>query len=214
MTKDLEGSPKQGTIKAMLTSAQGHNQEAFMKRIPACAAGLVAALVIVSTTHAQDAPDEEAAADDAVIEEALSAAPADIAENAAVMDWDGNTLREGTNGYTCFPTPPTLAGTSPMCLDEPWMGWAEAWQGETEPQIERTGVAYMLRGDEGASNTDPYAMSPEEVDDWVVAGPHLMIVTPDPATLAGMNTDPDAGTPWVMWQGTPYAHVMVPVPAP
>jgi len=26
-------------------------------------------------------------------------------------------------------------------------------------------------------------------------------------------TDPKSGGPWVMWKGTPYAHVMVPVSA-
>lgn len=185
-----------------------------MNRIPACAAGFVAALVVVSPVRAQDAVVEEAATEEAAIEEALSAAPPAIAESATVMAWDGTTLREGTGAYTCFPTPPNQTGPAPMCFDGPWMAWGEAWQGETEPVIERTGIAYMLRGDGGASNSDPYAGSEEEVDDWVVAGPHLMIVTPDPAALAGMNTDPDTGGPWVMWQGTPYAHVMVPVPAP
>lgn len=175
-----------------------------MQRIAAGIAALTIALVVAPTALAQEA----------AVEEALSAAPPEIAESAAVVDWEGNVLREGTNGFTCFPTPPDLPGNAPMCLDESWMAWAEAWQNEAEPRIEKAGIAYMLQGDAGASNTDPYATDPEMVDDWVVAGPHLMILTPDPADLAGMNTDPETGGPWVMWQGTPYAHVMVPVPAP
>ena len=27
----------------------------------------------------------------------------------------------------------------------------------------------------------------------------------------GLSTDPKNGGPWVMWKGTPYAHIMAPV---
>jgi hypothetical protein len=29
--------------------------------------------------------------------------------------------------------------------------------------------------------------------------------------LDAFPTDPKSGGPWVMWKGTPYAHLMVPV---
>ena len=32
---------------------------------------------------------------------------------------------------------------------------------------------------------------------------------PDPKLLDALPTDPHAGGPFVMWKGTPYAHVMV-----
>lgn len=38
----------------------------------------------------------------AVVANALRAAPTSIAENAAVMDWAGTTLREGTNDGSAF----------------------------------------------------------------------------------------------------------------
>ncbi len=38
-----------------------------------------------------------------------------------------------------------------------------------------------------------------------------MILVPDPALLDGISTDPWNGGPYVMWKGTPYAHIMVPV---
>ncbi|MDX1662069.1 MAG: hypothetical protein R3326_09795, partial [Gemmatimonadota bacterium] len=97
---------------------------------------------------------------------------------------------------------------------EPWLAWAKAWQSKTEPAVDQMGVAYMLGGDTGASNSDPYAAGPDAVDDWVDAGNHLMILAPDPAMLEGMTTDPHNGGPWVMWKGTPYAHVMVPAFGP
>lgn len=146
----------------------------------------------------------------ATIQEAMQAAPPEIAHHATIMDWEQNVLREGTNGWTCMPTPPNLSGTAPMCLDEQWIGWAHAWMTKTTPDVSGVGISYMLAGDEGASNSDPWGTK-ENSTDWVVSGPHLMIIAPDPAVLDGMTSDPDNGGPWVMWQGTPYAHIMVPV---
>ena len=37
-----------------------------------------------------------------------------------------------------------------------------------------------------------------------------MIIVPDAALLEGVPTDPNAGGPYVMWKGTPYAHIMMP----
>ena len=151
-----------------------------------------------------------AQADDAIIREALSAAPAGVALDATVMDWEQNVLREGTNGWTCLPAPPGM-DTGPMCLDEPWLLWAHAWQTHGTVEIDRPGIAYMLQGDSGTSNRDPYAEGPTEDNQWVVEGPHLMIIVPDPTELDGITTDPRNGGPYVMWKGTPYAHLMVPV---
>jgi hypothetical protein len=38
-----------------------------------------------------------------------------------------------------------------------------------------------------------------------------MIAVPDLKSLDGLSTDPKNGGPWVMWKGTPYAHIMAPV---
>jgi len=145
-----------------------------------------------------------------VIAEALSAGWPGMAENATVVDWDGNVLREGSNGYTCLPTPTMLQGTSPMCMDSEWMKWAEAWSGKTDYAAESLGISYMLSGDEGASNIDPYAEGPTDDNEWIEEGAHLMILAPA-ALLDAYPTDPDNGGPYVMWKGTPYAHLMVPI---
>ena len=147
----------------------------------------------------------------AKMKDALSAATPALAANATVMDWDGTVMKEGTNGWTCLPTPPDFDGQAPMCLDSQWMAWAEAWQDKQPVSTTTVGIGYMLAGDEGASNTDPYATDPEAVDDWVSAGPHLMVIVPDGADLEGVTADYESGGPWVMWKGTPYAHIMVPV---
>jgi len=144
------------------------------------------------------------------LEDALLAAWPGMVENATVVDWDGNVLKEGSNGYTCLPTPPTLRGTSPMCMDDEWMKWAGAWQNKEDYAAESIGISYMLSGDEGASNVDPYAEGPTEDNEWIVEGPHLMILAPA-EMLESFSSDPDNGGPYVMWKGTPYAHLMVPV---
>jgi hypothetical protein len=147
----------------------------------------------------------------AVIANALEAAPASIAERATVLDWSGTVLREGTNGWVCFPDPPDVEA-APMCLDGPWQSWATSWQRHEPLTIRQVGIAYMLLGDAGASNVDPHAEGRTADNEWVQTGPHLMLLVPDPAALEGIPTNPKNGGPWVMWKGTPYAHVMIPVP--
>jgi hypothetical protein len=39
-----------------------------------------------------------------------------------------------------------------------------------------------------------------------------MIVVPEDEALTGLPTDPANGGPWVMWKGTPYVHIMAPMP--
>ncbi len=147
----------------------------------------------------------------AVIAKATSAAPPDIGRNAAVMgmgaDGKMNELRAGTNGWMCMLDP---VGDS-MCLDKEWQTWGDAWMNKKDPPKPKTvGVAYMLNGDNGASNTDPYATKPTADNHWVVSGPHIMLLPTDASQLDAYPTDWTKGGPWVMWKGTPYAHVMVP----
>ena len=148
----------------------------------------------------------------ALLKDAVSAAWPGMAETATVADWEGNVLREGSNGYTCLPTPPMLEGTAPMCMDSVWMEWANAWSTKADYTASALGISYMLAGDEGASNVDPYAEGPTDDNEWIVEGAHLMIIAP-PELLERFPTDPDNGGPYVMWKGTPYAHLMVPVGA-
>jgi len=149
-----------------------------------------------------------------MIAEALSAAPAGILETATISDLEGNILRKGTSDYTCFPAPNGLAG--PMCMDSEWRRWMAAWMGGKPFTAERVAIAYMLAGDGpegGASNIDPAATTPTADNEWVVEGPHMMVITPEPAAFEGLPTVIQTDGPYVMWTGTPYVHLMVPVAA-
>ena len=69
---------------------------------------------------------------------------------------------------------------------------------------------YMLERETDFSNTDPYATKPDGA--WINTGPHVMVVG-STAMLNGYpsGAKPDTKVPYVMWAGTPYAHLMVPV---
>jgi hypothetical protein len=146
---------------------------------------------------------------------AMSAAPDAIARGAVVMDFGAEgkltELRAGTNGWTCLPDNPETPGNDPMCVDQNFMAWVTGWLGRTPPQIKAVGFGYMLQGGTDASNTDPFKMKPDSGEAWVDTGPHVMMVVPNVAALAGLPTDHESGHPYIMWQGTPYAHVMLPV---
>lgn len=141
---------------------------------------------------------------------ALSAAPAAIAKNAAVVrigsDGAMRTLRKGTNGFTCL-----IMGTDKMCNDTNSMAFVHALMNH-EPPPDRVGISYMLSGDEGASNTDPYATGKTADNHWIVTGPHIMVFGPPSKALGYTEAkDPDPNKPYMMWAGTPYEHAMIPV---
>ena len=106
----------------------------------------VSILLAIACTQASFGAHHEA-----LIQDALAAAPPTLVDSVSVVDWDGNVLRQGTSDYTCMPTPPNVAGTQPMCLDGPWKTWADAWSNKKPLNITRLGISYMLLGDEGAS---------------------------------------------------------------
>lgn len=163
---------------------------------------------------AKSAPAAKAVSpeDAAAIKNAEMGGPAAIARHATIIAMSDDmkssrTLRKGTNGYTCM-----MAGPDPMCADENAMAWTDAYMNKKEPPKGKVGFIYMLAGDHGASNTDPYAEKETPTNNWVKTGPHVMIVG-----AAGMTAgypheakaDPTRG--YVMWPGTPYEHLMLPV---
>ena len=54
------------------------------------------------------APASLGAHHEALIQDALSAAPPTLVDSVSVVDWDGNVLRQGTSDYTCMPTHPNF----------------------------------------------------------------------------------------------------------
>lgn len=157
----------------------------------------------------------EVAADDEMVASALSAAPATVAAAATVLapDEEGNleAVVEGDNGWSCLPDDPTTPGPDPICVEGMWTDFIMAQMAGEEPDIAAPGVAYMLQGGWTASNTDPAALEPAEGEDWVVDAPHIMLVMPGGFDESAYSSDHMSGGPYIMWAGTPYEHMMIPV---
>ena len=151
------------------------------------------------------------------IQNAASAGPRAIAKDATILDYPEKegaappVLRKGTNEWTCFPDDPSSPGNDPMCLDKNGMAWAGAWMSKKEPKLTGPGLGYMLQGGSTASNTDPFATKPAAGQKWMKEAPHLMVFPTGKLDAKVYGTDPDTGRPWIMWSGTPYEHLMIPV---
>ncbi len=170
---------------------------------------LLALVLFPPAAFAQENGNGEAAA---MIASALSAAPDAITATATVTDLDGNVLREGTGKYTCMPDDPAVPGNGPFCLDVGWQALIGAWLNRKDPPaVEDLAFIYALQGGWPTSNTDPYATGPTADNEWMgITEPHIAVLVPDASMLDGISADPDNGGPWVMWRGTPYAHLMIP----
>ena len=188
------------------------------------AAAIVLCGFVITATACAPTADQEPATDETAltqadvetlegqIKSAMSAAPTSVSAEAAIVDWNMNQLRDGTNEWTCLPDRPDTPGNDPWCITEAWMNFLHAYVNQTEPTYSEIGFAYMLQGDTPVSNSDPYATEPTGPEDWVTdLGPHLMMLMPDAALLENISTDHLNGGPWIMWPGTPYAHIMIPL---
>jgi len=166
--------------------------------------GSLLAIAILAEPQKKEMTDAEYTA------QALSAATKAIADGAAVvrLENSGNmrTVRQGRNGFTCL-----VMGTDKMCNDANSMEFIHALM-KKEPPPAKVGISYMLAGDEGASNTDPYATGKTADNHWIVTGPHIMVFGSPSKTLGYTEAkDPDPTKPYMMWTGTPYEHAMIPI---
>ena len=147
----------------------------------------------------------------------MGGGPLLVAQNATIADWpteaggDFTVLRQGTNAWTCLPDDPATPTDDPYCVDDRWMQWLNAFVAGVDPEITTLGIGYMLQGGSSASNTDPSVVEPPAGEEWKVGPPHLMVISPDKLDPAAFATDPGEGGAWIMWEGTPYEHLMIPV---
>ena len=173
----------------------------MLRFIALCASALI---LTPRTVTAQANPTTP----DAKIQNALSAAPAYIAREAAVWDWPITTteppvLRAGSNGWTCFPNEPNNAVNAPVCMDDAMLQWRLAlWRGQDVP-LDRIAVRYMLQGGPGVDDQGRQNL-----------GPHIMISIPPGVALANWIGDTqEPNGPWVV--SDEYGTVLfIPVAAP
>lgn len=122
------------------------------------------------------------------------------------------TIREGKNGWWCMAdNPASMPGPDPMCGDANALEWAQALDGQ-DRSTGGQGRVHLHAVRERQQQRDPYAAGPEEGNHWVTTGPHVMVLNAT-GMMAGYPdaADADTAVPYVMWPGTPYAHLMIPV---
>jgi sugar lactone lactonase YvrE/ketosteroid isomerase-like protein len=108
----------------------------------------------------------------------------------------------------CYPDRLVSPGNDPSCNDAVW----EALFATPEPPaVTRTGISYMLAGGSDESNTDPMATGPAAGEEWISTPPHLMLLTPGGFDADSFTTEHGSGYPYIMWDDTPYEHLMIPV---
>jgi hypothetical protein len=144
---------------------------------------------------------------------ARAGAPAKVSANATVARINADTkkldtLAVGTNGFSCT----YLAEDSaPYCADaSAWQWLVDAFTGKPKPTNTVPGVSYMAMGGihhETASGE--IKMTPDSTTHPVKEPPHWMLMWPVDAVVSGLPTKPVPGGVYIMFAGTPYAHLMV-----
>ncbi len=113
-------------------------------------------------------------------------------------------LRAGANSWTGMPK---QSATLPaMCADPASMQWMMDFaQHKPRPTNTVPGITYMLVGATQRSDSDPY----DKTSPLIPIGPHWMIMWPFDPKETGLPTTHRATGAYIMWAGTPYAHVHV-----
>jgi hypothetical protein len=191
----------------------------LLKRMRTIAMLLLVVIGTVAFGLARSAPvaGQDDADAQAKIANAMSAAPSSLADRATILDnaLDDQgkfvVLRAGDNGWYCLPDALGTPGPDPWCFDQTWLDWTYAFMANKAPTTKVPGLAYMLQGGSDASNTDPFATEPTAGNEWMASPPHVMFIMPGKLDQTVFTADYHSGGPWIMWAGTPYEHIMMPV---
>ena len=145
---------------------------------------------------------------------AQTGAPAAISANATIAHIDVagkavHIVHQGTNGFTCSLIPD--GSDAPVCADaQGWQWIVDAFTGKPKPTNTAAGIAYMAAGGTHYETPDGQTvMAPGANTKNVPEPPHWMVLAAvDPAT-SGLPTKANPGGAYVMFAGTPYAHLMI-----
>lgn len=197
--------------------------EKIMKKL-FTALTLFGAVAISAAHHEMGHADHEHMGNSAdwQIEAYSSAAPAFIGNSATIIGASGKVLRSGSNGWTCQsgnPRPIPENGwknaheAMATCHDDEGTKWMMGYMSGTKPNMDRDSYMWMLNGDMGEDNTTAGVINKKDAapGQWIESGPHLMLMPKNPSSLDNFSTDFTTGAPYVMFAGTDYAHLMIPV---
>lgn len=146
---------------------------------------------------------------------ALSAAPEPIARHAAVMiPSEGGALEEaraGSNGFVCLPDIDGQPVPDPICMDAAAFQWfRDLMTRQPKPTNTVPGIAYMAQGGWHREKGGKILLGTDEPGSRrVQEPPHWMLLWPFDSAASGLPTAPNGGGAYIMFDGTPYAHLMV-----
>ena len=144
---------------------------------------------------------------------ALSGAPPHLVKEVGVMIYgaDGKLTesKKSTNGFTCIPTVMNLPDPDPMCMDAAVQQWMnDLLDGAPKPTNTVPGIAYMARGGSHFEKEGKVVMGGDGAK-TVKEPPHWMLMWPFNAEATKLPTAPNVSGVYIMFEGTPYAHLMM-----
>ena len=182
---------------------------------PTCP-GAVPALILLllpAALFAQGQPPGQTKETEAeFIKAAEAGAPDRISAQATILRMEPNgkttVVRQGSNGFSCFLVPDEIH--TPTCTDQKGLSWFTSFASNQPKPSTTGGVGYMAKGSEHYEGEDGrIVMHPGTGTKTVKEPPHWMVLTPMDSATSGIPTRPNAGGSYIMFAGTPYAHLMI-----
>jgi hypothetical protein len=153
------------------------------------------------------------------VEAAMAGGPASVSRNATI-GWVDSTatfhqMQAGTNGFTCFISrPDPIAG--PVCGDSSGIAFLMAmFKGQpAPPAMSAPGIVYMARGGSHYEDAQGNILMEHDLhhspgSKRVMEPPHWMLMWHYDAATSGLPVKENGSGVYIMFAGTPYAHVMV-----
>jgi hypothetical protein len=221
-------------VGSLLSSGNGksdHNGRVEMPKLPGrTVVTFIAAAFVAGSAHAQAAAAAPAAASLPTVEQQIAAAvlamPKELRDSATVMGYRTagklETLRKGSNGMICLALFAMQKEFHVACYQdgmEPFMarGRELLAQGVTGPQVDsvrfrevragklklpKQAMMYQLFGTDSSWNA---------ATGKVTGAQELLVLYMPFATAAttGLSAVPSRTGPWIMFPGTPKAHMML-----
>jgi hypothetical protein len=189
---------------------------------PGLAAGALALALGTATACAQVPPGPQQ------ITAALLAAPKELRQDATVLGYVSRgklvELRKGTGPMICLASNPEEKQFHVACYHrslEPFMarGRALRAEGVTGDRVDSVRFAEARSGKLAMpssaamlySLTGPAGSFDPATGTAPTAKPLFVVYIPNAtAASTGLSAEPVEGGPWIMWPGTPKAHIMLP----
>jgi hypothetical protein len=97
-----------------------------------------------------------------------------------------------------------------MCMDAAVSQWAtDLMNGAPKPSNTTPGISYMARGGMHWEKDGKILMKEEPGATLVKEPPHWMMMWPFDSASTKLPTQPNPSGVWIMFDGTPYAHLMI-----